>query len=76
MKRPADNRRQRRLTAAEYRQLGKALAEAEVEVETEQVVQGVWLLALTGCRLGEIEALKWSETDEAGGCFRLADTRA
>lgn len=75
VKRPADNRRQRRLTADEYRQLGKALAEAEAEVETEQVVQGVWLLALTGCRLGEIEALKWSETDEAGGCFRLADTK-
>ena len=75
VKRPADNRRQRRLTAEEYRQLGKALEEAEADRETDQGIHGVWLLALTGCRLGEVEALRWAETDDAGGCFRLADTK-
>jgi integrase len=33
------------------------------------------LLALTGCRLGEIENLKWSEVDADGGCFRLEDSK-
>jgi integrase len=75
VKRPADNRRKRRLTADEYRQLGKALEEAEAEAETQQAINAAWLLALTGCRLGEIEGLKWSEADEAGGCFRLDDTK-
>jgi integrase len=75
VRRPADKKRQRRLTAEEYRQLGKALEEAEAEVETQQAINATWLLALTGCRLGEIEGLKWSEVDEAGGCFRLAETK-
>jgi integrase len=75
VKRPADNRRQRRLSAAEYRQLGQALEEAEAEAETPQAIGGIRLLALTGCRAGEIECLRWSETDGAGGCFRLADTK-
>lgn len=75
VKRPADNRRQRRLTAEEYRQLGKALEEAEAEIETQQAIDGIRLLALTGCRAGEIENLRWAETDDDGGCFRLADTK-
>jgi len=75
VKRPADNRRQRRLTAEEYRQLGKALDAADADRETEQGINGVWLLALTGCRAGEIEGLRWTEADDAGGCFRLQDTK-
>lgn len=75
VKRPADGRRERRLNAQEYRQLGKALLVAAKEMETEQIVQGVQLLAQTGCRLGEIEALKWSEVDAEHGCFRLLDSK-
>ncbi|WP_159593961.1 tyrosine-type recombinase/integrase, partial [Chelativorans xinjiangense] len=75
VKRPADGRRARRLDQQEYRRLGKALLATAEELETEQVIQGVWLLALTGCRLGEIEALKWSEVDSEHGCFRLADSK-
>ena len=75
VKRPADKRRQRRLTADEYKALGKALAAAEADAETAQGIKGAWLLALTGCRLGEIENLKWSEVDDDGGCFRLEDSK-
>ena len=75
VKRPGDNRRQRRLTAEEYRQLGDALSAAESEAETKQGINGAWLLALTGCRLGEVEGLKWMEIDDVGGCFRLEDTK-
>ena len=75
MKRQADQKRTRRLTAEEYRALGKALARAEDARETEQGIAAAWLLALTGCRLGEVLALRWSEVDAAGRCFRLADTK-
>lgn len=75
VKRPADNHRARRLLAAEYRQLGNALAEAEKEAEAAQGLAGAWLLALSGCRLGEITNLKWTEVDEAGSCLRLKDSK-
>ncbi|MCK0196884.1 tyrosine-type recombinase/integrase [Ancylobacter sp. 6x-1] len=75
VKRPADKRRERRLTPAEYGKLGEALRQAASETEIEQVLAGVNLLALTGCRIGEIAKLKWSEVDEAGQCLRLEDTK-
>lgn len=73
-KRQADGVRKRRLSAEEYRKLGKALIAAE-ETDVPQAVAGVWLLALTGCRLGEIEKLKLSEADADAGCFRLQDSK-
>jgi integrase len=33
------------------------------------------LLALTGCRRGEVENLKWSEVDAAGRALRLEDSK-
>jgi integrase len=75
VKRPADNHRVRRLLAEEYRQLGEVLADAQAAAEAEQGVAGIWLLALTGCRSGEIIKLKWEEVDEAGGCLRLAESK-
>lgn len=73
---PADNVRDRRVSADEYRAIGKALSGPEAEVDTPQAITGAWLLALTGCRLGEIASLKWDEVDEAGGCFRLLDSKS
>jgi integrase len=75
VKRPAGKPRQRRLTANEYRKLARALSEAEMEGETTQATNGIRLLAMTGCRLGEIQNLNWVEVDETGGCFRLEDTK-
>jgi integrase len=75
VKRPAGKPRQRRLTADEYRKLARALSEAEMEGETTQATNGIRLLAMTGCRLGEIQNLNWVEVDETGGCFRLEDTK-
>jgi integrase len=76
VKRPAGKKRKRRLTPDEYAALGKALAEAEEgSLERLQAVAGVRLLALTGCRLGEIMKLRWSEIDRAAPCLRLEDSK-
>lgn len=72
VRRPADNRRQRRLTAEEYGRLGEALS---ASTELTQAVAGARLLALTGCRSSEITRLKWSEVDAAGGALRLEDSK-
>jgi integrase len=76
VKLPADGQRTRRLLPDEYRAVGKALSGSEAEYDTPQAVTGSWLLALTGCRLGEIESLQWPEVDEDGQCFRLADSKS
>lgn len=74
-KRPADSHRIRRLSAEEYRQLGKALAEGHAAAEAAQGIAGTWLLALTGCRSGEIINLKWDEVDKEGSCLRLTESK-
>ena len=63
VRRPADRRRKRRLTSDEYTALGKALSASERDGETWQAIAAVRLLALSGCRPGEIINLKWSEVD-------------
>jgi integrase len=73
--RQADRKRKRRLTPAEFRILGKALKAAYDDAEPDQGVAGVWLLALTGCRLSEIEELEWIEVEPANGQFRFLDTK-
>src|SRR5262249_22741749 len=74
-KRPGDNHREIRLTHDQYRALGKGLTEAEANGENQSAIFGVRLLALTGCRRGEIERLRWDEVDLAGGCLRLSDSK-
>ena len=75
VKRPSDKRREIRLGAEEYRALGNALAAAAAAGENATAILGVRLLALTGCRRGEIEKLHWAEVDLPGRCLRLADTK-
>ncbi len=75
VKRPADNRRQSRLTAEQYRALGKAVAAADVGGENPSAVLAIRLLALTGCRRGEIERLQWDEVDLPGRCLRFSDSK-
>jgi integrase len=71
----ADNHRVRRLSTEEYRQLGKALEAAEAADDAVQGITAIRLLALTGCRSGEILGLKWQEVDKPGNCLRLADSK-
>lgn len=74
VKRPPVAKRSRRLSAEEYQHLGQALAERS-GVDAWQGQAGLRLLALTGCRLGEIAKLKWSEVDMDGQALRLPDTK-
>ncbi|MDE0382084.1 MAG: tyrosine-type recombinase/integrase [Rhodospirillales bacterium] len=72
-----ERRRERFLTPAEYRRLGAALAEAEAEGwASPAAVAALRLLALTGCRLGEILALRWDDVDRAAGELRLREAKA
>lgn len=73
IKKPAIGKRDRRLSPDEYKALGKALEDAVSELP--QAIAGVRLLALTGCRLGEVQALKWAEVDLKGKSLRLEDSK-
>lgn len=76
VKKPAIGKRERRLTADEYKAFGGALREYEVdETKAWQGILIMRLLAFTGCRSGEIEALKWSEVDLDAQVIRLADSK-
>ena len=75
VKRPRDQRREVRLTLEQYKTLGKALDKAREEGVIATAIDAVRLLALTGCRRGEIENLRWDEVDLAGRCLRLSDSK-
>jgi integrase len=75
VKRAADQRKQLRLTPDDYAALGAALRALEARLGAWQPVAAVRLLALTGCRKGEIEGLRWAEVDAAGGALRLQDSK-
>ncbi len=75
IKRPADQRRDVRLSLEQYALLGEALAQAEVKRENITALLAIRLLAMTGSRRGEIEHLRWSEVDAAGRCLRLTTSK-
>jgi integrase len=73
--RPADGRRERRLTDDEYPALGKALREAELRNVWPAAVAAVRFLALTGWRSGEVLGLRWAEIDLVRRTARLVDSK-
>ena len=75
VKRPADAKRQIRLSAEQYKALGDALSVGQANGEPWQAIAAIKLLALTGCRRGEIEGLRWEDVDLTGHCLRLSDSK-
>jgi integrase len=75
VRRPQGNPRKIALGPSEYAALGRATKIAEMRAEPWQAMAVVRLMALTGCRSGEVLNLKRSECDLAGSCLRLADTK-
>lgn len=67
-------KRERYLNQNELQRLGRVLSELECEgTETPFVVAAFRLLILTGCRLGEIQTLKWCYITDTG--MELPDTK-
>src|SRR5215218_3545321 len=75
VRRPRSNPRKIALDAEHYAALGRALAAAEARGEPWQSVGVVRLIALTGCRAGEVLNLKRTECDLGGSCLRLVERR-
>jgi integrase len=73
--RPADGRRDRRLSDDEYQALGRALRSAADAKVWPAAVAAARFLALTGWRRGEVLALRWNELDMARRTARLSDTK-
>ncbi|MDN7353322.1 tyrosine-type recombinase/integrase [Acetobacter senegalensis] len=72
VKRYKEVKRERYLTPDELVRLGKALREADGEPEAATCIH---LLLLTGCRLGEVQTLKWEYVDFQAGVLRLPDSK-
>jgi integrase len=76
VKRYPELKRERFLASSEMETLGQTLADAEHETaESWQVVAGIRLLILTGCRLSEICELRWENVDPKTNLIRLQETK-
>lgn len=77
VKRYAETTRDRFLSEAELTRLGAVLDQAERErLALPDFTRTVRLLALTGCRLGEILGLRWEHVDFEAGTLELPDAKA
>ena len=71
-----EHRRERFLTAEEYRRLGRVLDEAEADGSVfPSGIAAIRLLLLTGCRKNEILTLCWDDVDRTARALRLSDAK-
>ena len=76
VKRYKEEKRERFLSADEFNRLGRVLDEIlEDGSESRSAVVAIRLLMLTGCRLSEIQKLRWEYVDLDAGELRLPDTK-
>jgi integrase len=75
IKKFAERKHDRSLSAKELGRLGATLDEAEREGEHPHGINAIRLLVLTGCRREEIMTLQWPFVDFEHGCFRLPDSK-
>ena len=76
VKRFREEKRERFLSTEEFQRLGKVLDEIlEDGSETRSAVVAIRLLMLTGCRLSEIQKLRWDYVDLDAGELRLPDAK-
>ena len=72
VKRYKEEKRERFLSAEEFKRLGRVLDEIlEDGSETRSAVAAVRLLMLTGCRHSEIQKLRWEHVDLEASELRL-----
>ncbi len=76
VKRFKEEKRERFLSAEEFQRLGAVLDETLSDgSETRSAVVAIRLLMLTGCRLSEIQKLRWEHVDLDAGELNLPDTK-
>jgi integrase len=76
VKKYRESKRERFLTGEEIATLGEVLDTVEASGEEScAAVACLRLLLLTGCRLKEIQTLKWEHVDVDGSCLRLPDSK-
>jgi integrase len=76
VKKYVEHKRERFLSPEEFAALGKTLSNTQHDQsETQSAVDAIRLLALTGCRLGEIMTLKWDYVDLKAQELRLPDSK-
>jgi len=76
LKKFRENKRQRYLSNVEYERLGVVLARtAAIDRENFYIVAALYLLMLTGARVGEIRALLWRSVDLQRGLLILPDSK-
>ena len=76
VKRFREEKRERFLSDAEYQRLGAVLRDVEQDgSETAATVAAIRLLMLTGCRLSEIQKLRWEHVDLEAGELKLRDRK-
>ena len=76
IKRYKEEKRERFLSAEEFARLGEALDEILRDgSETRSAVVAIRLLMLAGCRLSEIQKLRWEHVDLEAGELRLPETK-
>ena len=76
VKRYKEEKRERFLSAEEFTRLGQVLDEILGDgSETRSAVAAIRLLMLTGCRLSEIQRLRWDHVDLDAGELKLPDTK-
>jgi integrase len=71
----ADGKSERRLSDEEYKELGKALTKAQVDMLWPDAIAVVRLLSLTGWRSGEAVTLRWGYVDLARRMAILPNTK-
>lgn len=74
--RPADGKRERRLSDVEYAALGAALRQAEAKHVWPAAVAAARFLVLTGWRSGEALGLRWADVDLVRRTATLTDTKS
>jgi integrase len=75
VKKPPVRKMQRFLSEAELARLAEALEHEARTSDNPLVVSAIRLLALTGCRRGEIEGLRWRNVDFERGLLLLDDSK-